>query len=364
MKNDGAEFGYDSAAAVSRVHCRTSPYGPQHQPYTPHVTTLGPEGFPPYRHNSISAYQPIKYYGISSYGDFAEDNVEYGMHASNYSIMNQEPPISTPYTSIGSARTWGHPQLQKSNSLFVEQDTSYTQLPSYSNPFPYRPNISPDSKSLSLHSMASALPPSTNGTDRVLPAPASYRTAQVAGPYLRPIENNITISQQPMHSTCSNNGLMSTHMINAVKALSASSASESSSISSTYLPLSSSPESVPSSQMSFGTHSVSSTQQNHDGYTPSHDAPQQSLFQHANNSTGDVGSYSTSCSNRRSISSNNGEDSQPLSNNGNGIGSLMNGYCYIPPVSTQYPHPPIVSAHQESMPSTAPPIARQPVSAT
>ena len=136
MKGDAAEFGYDSAAAVSRIHCSMRPYGSQHhQPYTPHVTTLGPDGYP-YRQNSIAAYQkPLMYYGTPSYSEFADENVDYGMPTSNYSIMNQEP-LSNPYVSAGSIRSWQAPQLQKSNnSLFMDQEPSYNHghLPSHSN---------------------------------------------------------------------------------------------------------------------------------------------------------------------------------------------------------------------------------------
>jgi hypothetical protein len=363
MKNEGADFGFDPSAAVSRVHCRMSPYGPQHQSYTPHITPLGTDSFPPYRHNSLSAYQPIKYCGISSYGDFTDENVDYGMHTSNYSLMNQEP-ISIPYSSIGSARGWSQSQLPKSNSLFVEQDSSYNhcQLPSYSNPFPYRPNTNTESKGLALHSMATALSPSVSSNDRVLPAPApiSFRTAQVAGPYLRStMENNFPVSQAQIHSY-TNNGLMSTHMINAVKALSSSSSTESIA-SSSYLPLSSSPpESVPSSHMSYGSHSVSSSQQNNDGYTPGPESSQQSLFHQPNNSSDNVGSYSTS-STRRSTGSHVGEDEQPLANNGNG--SLVNGHYYIPPVSNQYPIPPVGPTDRSDMQHAPAPI-RQSVTAT
>ena len=132
MKSDGTDFGYDSAAAVSRIHCRMSPYGPQHQSYAPHVTALGPDGYP-YRQNSLSAYQKplMSYYGIPPYAEFAEESPNYEMHASNYPIMSQEP-LAIPYPSAGNIRSWNSaPQLQKSNSLFVEQESSYNhgQLP-------------------------------------------------------------------------------------------------------------------------------------------------------------------------------------------------------------------------------------------
>ena len=341
MKNDGTDFSYDSAttAAVSRVHCRMNPYGPQHQSYNPHITPLGPDTYPSYRHNSISAYQPIKYYGIASFNDFADENVDYGIPTSNYSVLNQEP-ISIPYTNVGSAR-WAQHQLPKSNSLFVEQDSPYNHLPSYSTPFPYRPHCNTESKSLSLHSMANALSPSVSGTDRVLPAPAPvhYRTAQVAGSYLRSTENPLPMSQAPVYNN--SNGLMSAHMINTVKALSSSSSSESMT-SSNYLPLSSSPpESVPSSHMSYGAHSVSSTQ-NHDNYPTSHESQQ--MYNQQNNSLDNI-NYAisqppSSGSHRSSIPSQN-EDSQTTASNGSG--ALVNGYQYVPPLSDQpsYPQPPL-----------------------
>lgn len=363
MKSDAAEFGYDSAAAVSRIHCRMTPYGPQHQPYTPHITSLGPDGFPSYRNNSLSAYQaPLKYYGISSYGDFADENVDYGLHASNYSIMNQER-VGIPYTSLGSTRAWNQPQIPKNSSLFMEQDSSYSHgqlpyhIPAYPNPI--RSAVSPESNSLSLNGMPTA-PPAPNGTDRVLPAPASYRAAQMGGSYLRSIESILPMSQPPMHY--SNNGLMSTSMMNAVKALNTSSVSENSSMSSTYLPLSSSPDSGSSSQISFGSQSVSSGQQNHDGYTLDHESSQQhTLYQHHDNSSDNLAYVpSSSGSNRPSISSQNGDESQSLPSN-NGGGPLPNRHYYIPPVSTQasYPVPPMIA-----MEPAAPVIPRQPVSAS
>jgi hypothetical protein len=113
--------------------------------------------------------------------------------------------------------------------------------------------------------------------------------------------------------------------------------------------------------MSFGNHSVSTSSQNHDGYTPSHETSQHSLFQH-NNSSNDMGSYgpSSSGSHRPSISSqNNGEDSQ--SQAGNSSAPLVNGYHYQPPpVSTQtsYQAPPMVSDTREMQ--SAAPVTIQP----
>jgi hypothetical protein len=359
MKSEGAEYGY--ASAVSRIQCRMNPYGPQHQHYaTSHATPLSPDLYPTYRHSSLSAYQPIKYYPVSSYSDFADESLDYGIHTSNY-VMNQEG-ITIPYSTIGSTRVWSQPQLSKNNSLFVEQDSSYSHCqPPYSNNLPYRPNINSEAKSLSLLSMATALSPSVNSTDRVLPVPSpAYRTAQMAGPY-RSAETSLPLSQM-QYGTFNNNGMMSTNMMDAVKALTSNAASESSPMSSNYLPLSSSPpESVPSSQMSFGAQSVSSTnQQNHDGYTTSHESSQHSLYQQGNNSSGNLDSYGPSSgSNRPSISSPNGEDSQSISNHG--YGSLVNGNCYIPPVSNQpsYPAPPMVPSEPPSQV-----ITRQSVTAT
>lgn len=364
MKNE-PEFGYDSASAVSRVHCRVSPYGPQHHAYNSHATSLGQDGFPSFRHNSLSAYQiPVKYYGIPSYGDFSEEPPDYGMHASNYSIMAQEP-ISIPYINAGTTRGWSQPQMSKSNSLFVEQDSSYNhcQLPFHTTAYPVRPAISPESKSTSLNGMSTALPLPVNGTDRVLPAPASYRLTQTGGSYVERVRSNdvLPMSQPPMHY--SNNGLMNTSMMNAVKGLNATATSENSSLSSSYLPLSSSPDSVPSSQMSFGAQSVSSTQQTHDTYTPSLESSQHSMFHHRNNS-GELDIYGTSSasSHRPSVSSQaNGEESQSLSNNSNS-GSLVNGsgHYYVPPTNQlSYPAPPMVT-----MEPVALAIPRQSVSAS
>ena len=355
MKSDSGDFDYDSTAAVSRIHCRMSPYGPQHQPYSPHVTPLGSDGYP-YRNNSLSAYQmPLKYYNIASYGDFADESVDYGMHASTYPIMNHDP-INIPY-SAGNMRSWTQgPQDQKNNSLFVEQESSYNhgQLPFHSNTFPIRTTISPESKSLSLSGISTSLPAPINGTDRVLPFPNSNCPAPIGPSYLRSTESLLPISQSQIQYT--SNGMMNAGMMNTVKALNTSTASENVSNSSTYLPLSSSPDSVPSSQMSFGNRSVSSSSQHHDGYTASHEISQHSLFHH-NNSSNDMSSYgpSSSSSHRPSISSqNNDEDSQ--SHVGNGSAPLVNGYHYQPPpVSTQTPYqaPPMISDAREMPPAAS-----------
>jgi hypothetical protein len=364
MKSDAAEFGYDSAAAVSRIQCRISPYGPQHQPYTPtHVTPLGADGYPQYRHNSLSAYQmPTKYFYPASYGDFGDENTDYGMPASSYSFMNQEP-MTIPYSGAGSTRAWSQPQIPKSNSLFMEQDSSYShaQLPyTYS----IRPNISPESKGLSMSGISASLPGTINGNDRVLPypAPAPSRPAQVGPTYLRSTDIIPPMTQPSVHF--SNHGLMHNNMVNAVKALNAGASSENSSISSTYLPLSTSPDSIPSSQVSFATNSISSRQQNHESYTPAHETQQHSLYQHPDDSSENL-SYgpSSSGSNRPSISSQaNAEDSQPLSTNNSG-GSLVDGRTYFPLASTQasYAPPPMIPV---DMHSAAPIISRQSVSAS
>ena len=345
MKNDGNDFGYDSAtSALLRFQCRTSPFGPQSQSYNPHGSPLNSDTSLSHRHSSFSAYQPFKYYGTSSYGEFTDENVEYGMPTSNYPIINQGS-TTIPYASVGSARGWAHAQLPKSNALFVEQDSSYGHcpLPSYSTPLTYRPSVNSELKSSSLHSMSNALSPAVIGTDRVLPAPATgpCRVAQGTSSYHRATDNSLPMSQATMYSDSSPMGIS---MVNAVKALSGGSASDSMA-SSTYIPLSSSHiESVPSSQISYGSHCLPYVQHNDGSYTESHDG-HHSLYQSSNNTSGETSNYSISqtsssiSSHRPSISSQSGDDGRSQANNASG--SLVNGYQYTPPAADHgsYPTP-------------------------
>src|SRR4051794_7765229 len=115
--------------APSRVQCRTGPTGPQ---FYAQPVALGPDGFP-YRHQSLSAYSyPLKahqaYYGIPSFPEFADDTVDY-LQGASYPLMNPDS-VSIPNYAISNAgRGWNSDaQIPKlSNTLFVDQDSSYSQ---------------------------------------------------------------------------------------------------------------------------------------------------------------------------------------------------------------------------------------------
>lgn len=344
MKNDDSDFGYDPTA-VSGLQCRMVPYGPQS--YAPQ-STLGTDAYQ-YRASSLSAYQyPLRpnYSGIPPFAEFADENFDYGLQASSYSLVNPDHLAMPPsYATPGVGRGWTPaPQVSKSTSLFLEQEPVYNQgqLPYQSNNgFPLRPTISPENRTLSLSGAVPSLPAPINGNDRVLPYPAAQRPAQV-GSFLRS-SDSLTPTTQPGYS--SYNGLMSSNMLNSVKAANGAAVSENASLSPPYLPIAStSPKSL-SSQLAYSSHSLPISQQSSEMYPPSQD----SLF-HSNDSSDSAYGPSTSGSKRGSQSSHtsNTESSLPSYSNGN----LANERAYVPYTSQLYPAP------QMDMHLAAPPQRR------
>jgi hypothetical protein len=283
-----------------------------------------------YRNNSLSAYQfpinPVKPY--YQYNDF-DENVDYGLQGS-YSILPSEHLAMPNYTTSG-GRGWTTPtsQLPK-NSLFLEQaDSAYNHghLPYHSSSsFPLRPAISPESKSLSLHGLTSSLPTPLTTNDRMLPIPASNRQAQ--GSFLR-TSDSLQPAAQPAYQSYS--GLMSASTLSGLKNISNTTSHESS-----YLPMSSSsPESLPSSQMTYSSGQILNSQPQ-EMYQPN---PNERLFTPGESSESSYG-HSSPTSKRGSQSSHatNIDGSLPLQSSG----SLVNGHVYVPsPYQPSYPPPPI-----------------------
>ena len=324
MKSDGSgsDFGYDTGAAASRLQCRMIPQGPQYAPlHTPPVT------FDPYqyRSSSQSAYQyPVKpcYAEIPAMAEFADENVDYGLQASPYQLMNSDHlaiSSSPNYVSSSTGRGWTPaPQISKSASLFLEQEPVYNhgQLPYHAGSFLLRPAISPESKGLALSGMSS-LPAPITGNDRVLPYPAANRLAHCTS-FLRNgdgLHSGFQTGYQPYSGNSTSN------VVNSVKIVNNNAVSENSS----YLPMSStSPESLSSSQTTYSPsgQSGSISQQQGDMYTPSNE----DLYHHAEPSD----SYGTSSarSERGSQSSQTTTGETPLPSLVNG--NLANGHPYIP----------------------------------
>lgn len=341
-----------------------SSYGPQHhQSYPNHHPNSLAQDYPSYRNNSLS-YQ--KSYGLlPPYTEYSDEN-EFGI-STGYPMIAQEP-LSMAYSTANSIRLFQGQgqsqgqQFQKAASLFVDEQPSYTHEPQLWSPglkFPMRPQVNSESKSLSLNGMSSALPVPGNGTNRVLPFPASSRSlGQVLAcpTYLQSTESILPMTQNSLQYN--NNGLMSAHMS---KALNSNVGVSSESASLSYLPLSSSPESVPSSHMSslgssFGGNSVSSGSHMNDQYTHSHENPMQrgliSNGSSENLSESNYRSDSNAGLHRSSVChSSNGENVERSHE-----GTLANGHFYHPPPASQpsYATPPIVDNREMSVPTRHP----------
>lgn len=244
------------------------------------------------------------------------------------------------YIGANNGRSWTPtPQISKnSSSLFLDQDQTYTNGQYATTTYPIRTMSNSDSKNMSLTSMANALPPAI--TDRLLPYPSTGRQLTQAT-YLRTNDGqgalqNTVRNMEPIHSY--NHGLMSTSMMNTVKAINANSISENASMSSSYLPLSSSgtSNSVGSSQLSCASQYMNTTnQQSGDVYGSS--TSSNSLYRQQNDS-------SSSLSNGYSPSS---RKPSQTSDNASSATTLSNGQTYIPYVSQSYPQPPM-----EEMPTS------------
>jgi hypothetical protein len=337
MKSEPAGYDYDLSPG-SRLNCRMVPCGPQSY-------GLGLDPYQ-YRNNSIPAYQfPIKSY--YSYNDF-EENVDYGLQGSSYSLLPSEHMAMPNYTtSAGRGWTTPTPQLPKT-SLFVDQpDSAYNhgQLPYHgSTSFPLRPAISPEPKSLSLPGFTTSLPTPLTTNDRMLPIPATNRQSQ--GSFLRTPESLQPVSQPGYQSY---NGLMSASMLNSLKIHSNATPHESS-----YIPISSSsPESLPSSQMTYSSGQILNSQ-SQELYQSSNS---ESLYTPNDPSESSYG-HSSPVSKRGSQSSQaaNSDDSLPSQSGG----SLVNGHTYVPsPYQSSYP-PPLIEVQSSApprLPNTSIPAA-------
>jgi hypothetical protein len=336
MKIEPADFHYDPGAA-SQLQCRSHLM----QPYNSQPTPMAPESLS-YRNNSLSSYQlPLRaYYGVQPYGEFVNENVDYDLQGTPFQLIGQEHLSVAPnYANSIPGRSWTPaPQLPR-NTLFLEQDSSYNhgQVSCHSTGYSLRPNINPESKNLSLNGMSTSLPPPITGNDRVLPFPATNRTAQT-GSFLRPSESVLPGSQPGFPSY---NGLMSSNFANSLKGINNNSVSENGVVSTAYLAMSSSsPESVSSSQMTYTPQTLSSTQQGTEIYTPGSDTFYEST--HSNHSSNDSYIPGPINNEHRSQRGSQSSQSHPENSFSSHInGNLSNGRDYTPYISPSYPAPPM-----------------------
>lgn len=321
MKSESAGFDYDLSTAP-RLNCRMVPSGSQSY-------GIGLDTYQ-YRHNSLSTYQfpinPMKSY--YPYNDF-EDNVDYGLHSSSYSMIPAESMAMPNYTtSTGRGWTTPTPQLPKTSLVFEQPDSAYnhSQMPYHgSASFPLRPAISPEPKSLSLHGLTTSLPAPLTTNDRMLPIPAANRASQ--GSFSRTSDGLPLVSQPGYQSY---NGLMSASMLNSLKNHSNATPHEPS-----YVPVSSSsPEPLPSSQMTYSSEQILSSQS-------------RDLYQSSSSEDLFIPESSDSSYGHSSPVSKRGSQSSHATNSAGSLpsqtsGSLVNGHAYVPsPYQPSYPPPPI-----------------------
>jgi len=221
--------------------------------------------------------------------------------------------------------------------MYLKQESSYShgQLPYHT--YPLRPTISPETKTSSLGGqiLSGSLPAPVSGNDRVLPFPAANRPQ--VGSYLH---SSSSVLPTPQGGYQSYDELVSTNT-HSRKSINSSAVSENGSLSTSYLPYSSSsPESLASSQTAYSSQAMS--QQNAEIYTPNSEG----LF-HPNESTDSSYGPSSETPKRDSQSSQGGpEGPMPSMSNGN----LANGHAYIPYNSqSSYPAPPM-DIHSASQP--------------
>ncbi len=367
MKSDTGNFDFDVfGSASSRLNCRVIPYGSYGQqsdhPVEPYQ----------YRTNHLGGYQhPVKScYGLpSSYPEFPEENVDYGLQSglqsnTSYQLMGAEH-LAVPSNYSVSRSSWApQPQLPK-QSLFIEPESAYNHsqpLPYPGNSYPLRTPVASEPKGLPLNGGPPSFPNPMTANDRVLPFPAANRPAQVGTgtPFLR-----TTTALQAGYQAYDNLPVMNTNMLNGVKSHNAGSASENGSIAGGYLPLSSnSPESlssIASSQLSYTSQHLRVAHQQQELYTPSsehlysghspaHLSDPASEPTYGPSSTLKRGSHSSQSSVQE------GGGLPPLTN-GN---QLANGHRYVPYESESNPLPATyVDQQSVSIPQQSLPVANR-----
>ena len=296
------------------------------------------ECYPYHRHSPVSSFgYHIKPYSFQQpYGEITHQHIDYS--ASPYQIVGSEQLEISPYggSSSVSARSWTHAMpitpISKSNAIYLDQDGTINHSQYHPSNFPFRSASSPESKSISLSSIATALPTTSTGPDRVLPYPSTGRQTQGL-PLLRSSESHSSLhshSQTPLSidslPVCS--GLMSTGVMSGnVK-------SRSDTVVAENLQLGTSYHSLPSNS--------ESSQQARDSYSS-----QERLYPMSNNSTEEL-RYVTSpiTMNNRKQSGTYSELNGSLSSPSSSV--LTSGHEYLPLANRgYYPTPPMVTPQIE-----------------
>lgn len=335
LKTEAPSYEYDpSAGAGSRLSCRVPFYAPHYVQPSP----LGVETGYSYRNNSLSAYpfQQKSYYPATSFAEYGDGGIDYDLQGSTYQLLGTENlGIPSNYNTSGTPRGWNTAPQYHRNSLFIEQsETPYSQgsMPYNGSGFPLRTAINSDSRNTSLSTMSLPAPTPTSvplTAERLLPIPAAQRQTHV--PFHRPTDLGTTVNlggqsaYQPYQGDYVRSSLKSQNM---------QAVSENGSLASSYLPMpSSSPESIASSQITYGTQQMSMSQQQNEIYTPS---SSDGLYQ--NESSDSSYGHSNNGSKRGSQSSQMTSPDAllpPIATD-----TLANGQRYVPYEAPNYPAPP------------------------
>ncbi|KAF8854149.1 hypothetical protein BDZ45DRAFT_48675 [Acephala macrosclerotiorum] len=351
MKNETPAYDFDSPiSAGSRLNCRMVPSGPYSIP--PQGPSLGFDPYS-YRSNSLSAYQygGRPFYPSPPYGDFGDENIEYGL---SYQLLPSAIPadqigLTSSYTNPPQPRTWGStPQLQK-GLPFLEVPTptyGHGQLPYNGSSYDIRTNVNAEPKTIQSTGGGSSLPvPVNTGVDRVLPSlPFPANTVPVSRPQLG---QYLPSADSILPGTQTRGQYIDYNTVQTVKSQNNNAVAENGSLStSSYLPLSSSsPESLASSQTNYSTPTYSVPSSQPDVYTPpqSHDGLFHPGTEASESSYGPSNNTERTRNNSRSSQGGGNHDGLP-SFSGSTSGTLANDRPYIPPIhypQQHYPAPPV-----------------------
>ncbi|KAL5321619.1 hypothetical protein ACEPPN_009579 [Leptodophora sp. 'Broadleaf-Isolate-01'] len=352
MKNECPTYDFDSSGgAASRLNCRTGtmPFG-SHS-FAPQPAPLPLDGYQ-YRNNPMSnyPYSTVKsYYPMPSYADFGDDSGDYSLQSG---LMGSDHlGLGSNYITNSSGRVWtpGPGGPMPKIPLFIEQSDvpySHNQLPFHG--YPLRGNMNSESKNGSMSGMSASLPPPPANTsvDRMLPPVPSTnsRLAQTSS-FTRTSDGLPSTSTSTLQSQ-SQSQSYTDFMMRAPKNHNNNNAvSENSSLSTaSYLPMSStSPESLTSSHLAYGSQPSISMSQHNDIYTPpstdglcANDSSGESSYSHVSEGS-KRGSHSSHTSS--------GDGSLPSLSHGGGRLANDREYHYVPTPNSNgfinYPMPPI-----------------------
>jgi len=318
----------DSAAARLQIYRQYPQIGGAFY-QTPQVSPASQDSLTTYRN---PAYQYPVRNGIyaHSYQEYGEDGMEYP----NYPILMPDHLATPAYSGPGSSRLYNSSLKPSQAPLFLEQDPGYGhsqvgQMTGYSMSLPFRQAVSQDIKPSFTNGMSNSFHSPVSGNDRMLPAPAT----NIGRPtYLRSNE--------------SGQGPFSSSGFGGNKALNGNAGSENASVSTSYLPVSNSQESMSSSNVSYSSQPQPMKQQQTD-YSSHHGLMYSSQNQDSSDTQSNYGPSDPSSKSRHGSQSTDGSTLTSSTNSG----MLSSGYQYYPPPHRlgNYPMPPVMVPHHQQI---------------